>query len=97
MMALVRGVTAARSRSGSMRKVGRVQGHENGFRPGQDRVRTVVLVKGLKDQHLVPGSNQRHKDRRHRLGGPTGDGDLSGVVQLQPVLRSVAFYQSRPQ
>ncbi len=53
--------------------------------PGEDRVRAIVLVEGLEDDHLV--ARVRHREHRgdHGFGGSAADGNLAFRVDLQPL------------
>ena len=55
-------------------------------RAGQDRVRPVVLVERLEDDHLVARIDDRHHRRHHRFGGAAADRDL--LVGRRPSRRS---------
>ena len=46
------------------------------LRAAEDRVRAVVLVERLEDDHLLARIDQRQERRGHGLGGAAGDGDL---------------------
>ena len=58
------------------RPVRLVEGDVAGRRPGQDRVRAVVLVERLEDDDLVARVDDPEHRRDHRLGRAAGDRDL---------------------
>ena len=65
-------------------EIGRKQGHIEGLRTGQDRVRTVVFIEGREHDHLVAGVGYRHHRGHHRLGAAAGDDDFSVGVDVHP-------------
>ena len=58
-------------------KFRRRQRHINWLRPGQDRVRAVVLIKRREDNDLVPRVRHSHHGAHHSLGAAAGHNDLT--------------------
>ena len=56
--------------------IGFAQPHVFRFGAGEDRIRAVVLVERLEDDHLVSGIDTRQHHGHHRFGGPAADRDL---------------------
>ena len=94
--ARVRGVNAARSRSGL-----RVQAGGRAARtraaPGQDAIRPVILVERLGDDHLVAGIDQGEEGRRHGFGAAAGDRHLALGVDLHVVHPPVLLGDREPE
>ena len=61
---------------GIERPIGLVQCDVAGRRPGEDRVRAIVLIKGLEDDDFVAGVDRGQQGRHHGFGGPATDGDM---------------------
>ena len=55
---------------------GRIERNVYRFRPRQDRVRAVVLIKRREHDHLITRICNGHHSRHHRLGAAAGDDDL---------------------
>ena len=53
---------------GVERPVRPLERNEHRLGAGENRVRTIVLVERLEDDHLVARIHQRHEHRRHRFG-----------------------------
>jgi hypothetical protein len=64
--------------------VGCVQLDVPGEGPREYRVRSVVFVERLEDDHLVTRVHRRHQRGDHPLSGAAGDGDLPLRIHLQP-------------
>ena len=78
-------------------EVRRIQGHVDGLRPGENGVRTVVLVKGRKDDDLVPGVRHGHHGAHHGLRGAAGGHDLPVGVDGQAHVMALLFGQRLPE
>ena len=85
MMALVRGVKARRSSSGSNVPVGRLQRDIARFRSAQLRIGAVVFVKRLEQHHLVARVEHRHHGGDHAFGGAAAHRDLAFGIVLHPI------------
>ncbi len=76
---------------------GRVERDEDGLRPGQDAIRSVVLVKRLRDDDLIAGIDQGEEGRRHGFGPAAGDRHLALRVHLHVVHPPVLLGDREPQ
>ena len=53
---------------GVERPVRPLERNEHRLRAGENRIRPIVLIERLEDDHLVAGIHERHEHRRHRFG-----------------------------
>ena len=68
-----------------------LQRDEHGARAGEDAVRSVVLVKRLRDDHFVARIQECEERRRHGLRGAAGHGHLALGIDLEVVHPPVLF------
>ena len=64
---------------------------------GQNAVGPVVLVKRLRQDHLIAGVDQREQDHQHRLGAAAGDRDLGLRIDREPQVPGGVLGDGLPQ